>query len=131
MKVESWIFIFIGVFLGVVTTVYWFTAHEIIGTMALLLSTVFAAMVAVYFVIQSRKMDARLEDRKDADIIEGAGELGFFPPSSIWPFWCAVVLSVMALGPVFGWWLSLLGGAFGIWALTGWAYEYYRGHYQH
>ena len=28
---------------------------------------------------------------------QGAGQLGFFPPTSIWPFWCALVLAVMVL----------------------------------
>ena len=76
-------------------------------------------------------MDPRPEDRKDGEIIDGVGELGFFPPASMWPFWCALVVTVMALGPVFGWWLTILGGAIGIWAVTGWCYQYYRGHYQH
>ena len=62
---------------------------------------------------------------------QGAGQLGFFPPTSIWPFWCALVLAVMLLGPVFGWWISILAVCLGIWALSGWVFEFYRGDYQH
>ena len=57
--------------------------------------------------------------------------LGFFPASSIWPLWAALTMVLIVLGPVFGWWISLLGLGMGIWSLTGWVYEYYRGDYKH
>ena len=131
MKAERWMFVALAVFFMVTVPVYWFMSREIIGTFALLLTLVFCAMLAVYFTIQSRKIDPRPEDRKDGEIIEGAGEIGFFPSASIWPFWSAVTLTIMALGPVFGWWLTILGGAMGVWAVTGWCYQYYRADYQH
>lgn len=37
----------------------------------------------------------------------------------------------MFLGPVFGWWVTILGAAFGAWAIIGWTFEYYRGDYSH
>ena len=64
-------------------------------------------------------------------VVVGAGPVGFFPPQSIWPFWCALVVAIMCLGPIFGWWISLLGLGIGIWAASGWAFEYYRGDYAH
>ena len=131
MKAERLIFILIAAFFVAVAPAYWFITGEIIGTVALLLTLAFAGMLAVYFTIQSRKIDPRPEDRTDADIIEGAGEVGFFPSKSIWPFWCALAVTVMALGPVFGWWLTLLGAGLGIWAVGGWTYQYYRDEYQH
>lgn len=131
MKAEMWIFSALVAFFAVVAPIYWLMSGEVIGTVALLLTLAFTGMIAVYFSIQTRKMDPRLEDRKDAEIIEGAGELGFFPPRSIWPFWVAVTVTLMAMGPIFGWWLTLLGMGLGIWALTGWVYEYYKGDYQH
>ena len=87
-------------------------------------------MIAVYLGITSRKID-RPEDRPDAEIAEGAGELGFLPASSIWPLWMALTMVLIVLGPVFGWWISLLGLGMGIWSLTGWVYEYYRVDYRH
>ena len=131
MKAERWIFAMIAVFFVAVAPIYWFVTHEVIGTVALLLTLAFCGMLTVFFTIQSRKIDPRPEDRKDGEIIDGAGEVGFFPSRSIWPFWCALVLMVMALGPVFGWWLTLLGAGFGIWAVAGWTYQYYRDEYQH
>ncbi len=131
MKAERLIFGVILLFFAVVAPVYWFTSHEIIGTVALLLTVAFSGMLTVFFTIQSRKIDPRPEDRKDAEIIEGAGEVGFFPSKSIWPFWCALTVMLMALGPVFGWWLTLIGVGVGIWAVAGWTYQYYRHEYQH
>lgn len=131
MKIEARIFGLIALFLLVVGVIYYLVSKEVIGSVALILGGAFASMLAVFLTIQSRKMDPRPEDRKDAEIIEGTGEIGFFPPKSLWPFWSAVVVTIIALGPVFGWWLSLMGAAVGIWAVTGWCYEYYRGDYQH
>ena len=81
MKVEGWMFAAIAIFLTVVTPVYWFMSHEIIGTVALAMSLLLFAMVAVYLFVLARKMDERLEDRKDAEIIEGADELAAVEPA--------------------------------------------------
>jgi amino acid transporter len=131
MKVEGWMFAAIAIFLAVVAPIYWFMSHEIIGTVAQVMALLLFSMVAVYLFTMARKMDARLEDRKDAEIIEGAGTLGFFPPKSIWPFWLAITVQMLALGPVFGWWISILAVCLGIWSLSGWVFEFYRGDYQH
>lgn len=131
MRAERLIFVLIAIFFVVVAPVYWFVTREIIGTVALLLTLAFFGMIGVYFTILSRKIDPRPEDRKDAEVIEGVGEVGFFPSSSIWPFWTAATVSLMALGPVFGWWLTLLGIGLGIWSLCGWTYQYYRDEYEH
>lgn len=131
MKVEGLLIAAIGAFVAIVVPIYWFLTHEVIGFVALTLSFLLCAMMAIYLIVWGRKHDARLEDRKDAEIVEGAGTLGFFPPRSIWPFWVALTVTVISLGPVFGWWITILGVALGIWALTGWVYEYYTGDYQH
>lgn len=131
MKIEAWMFAGLTLFFVIVTPVYWFAAHEIIGTVALILTLAFCAMLGAFFWIQSRKIDVRPEDRKDAEVIDAAGEVGFFPGTSLWPFWSAASISVILLGPVFGWWLSLIGAAMGLWAVTGWAYQFYKGDYQH
>ena len=131
MKAERLMFLLIACFFVVVIPIYWFMSHEIIGTVALLLTLAFAGMLTVFFTVQSNKIDPRPEDRKDGEIIEGAGEVGFFPSTSIWPFWAGLTVTIMSLGPVFGWWLTLLGVGMGIWAVTGWTYQYYRHDYQH
>lgn len=131
MKAERLIFGLIAAFFVVVTPIYYLMSREIIGTVALLLTFALCGMLTVYFAITARKIDLRPEDRNDGEILEGAGEVGFFPSRSIWPFWCGLTVTVMALGPVFGWWLTLVGVGMGIWAVSGWTYQYYRHDYQH
>jgi hypothetical protein len=101
------------------------------GTAALIMSLLLVLMIAAYLGLVARRIDPRPEDKKEGEIAEGAGELGFFPPQSIWPLWCAVALGLVVLGPVFGWWLMIIGFAFGGLALTGLVYEYYRGDHAH
>ena len=67
----------------------------------------------------------------DAEILEGAGELGFFPPYSWWPLYCSLAFSAIVLGVVFGWWLFIIGVGIGLFTLIGWVYEYYRGVHAH
>jgi hypothetical protein len=77
-------------------------------------------------------MDPRPEDRKDAEIADGAGELGFFPPYSWWPLWCGATLAVCVFGIAAGaWWMFIIGCALGALALSGWIFEYYRGEHAH
>jgi hypothetical protein len=77
-------------------------------------------------------MDPRPEDRKDAEIADGAGELGFFPPYSWWPLWCGAALAVMVYGiAIHAWWLFIIGTFLGALALCGLVFEYYKGEHAH
>ena len=132
MKPERWVFWFIAIFFGIVTPAYWIMAHEIAGTFVLGFSGLLGAMIAIFLTLTARTFDPRPEDRKDAEVWEAAGEVGFFAPKSIWPFWCALVITIILLGPaVHQAWISLLGMGLGIWAASGWIFEYYRGDYRH
>lgn len=132
MKVERNIFGFLGVFYLVMGLVYFFGfGHEWAGLFVLILSGVLGLMISGYLAITGSKNDVSLADDKDAVISDGAGALGFFPPHSVWPFWCALVLTLFLLGPIFGWWICILGFGAGVWAVSGWVYEYYRGDYAH
>ena len=132
MKAETWIFVITTVFFALVTPAYWFIANDWTGTSALTMTTLLTAMVALYLGFHARKMDARPEDRKEGEIAEGAGELGFFPPFSWWPLWCALTLTVIVYGTALGaWWLVIIGGALGAIALSGLVFEYYRGEHAH
>ena len=99
MKVEAWIFGILVIFFIVVTPIYWFMSNEITGTAALILTFFLALMIAGYFGLVARRIDPRPEDKKDGEIAEGAGELGFFPPKSIWPLFCALTFPLVDLGP--------------------------------
>ena len=89
-------------------------------------------LVTFYLGFHASRMEPRPEDRKEAEIAEGAGELGFFPPYSWWPLWCAATLAVIVFGTAMGaWWLVIIGFGVGSLALCGWIYEYYTGEHAH
>ena len=138
MKAEAWIFGACTVFFVLVTPSYWFVTDggdsgaDWTGTSALTMTTLLAAMITVYLGFHAKKMDPRPEDRKDGEIADGAGELGFFPPYSWWPLWCGLTLAVMVFGVAAGaWWLFIIGCALGAIALSGLIFEYYRGEHAH
>ena len=138
MKAEAWIFGACTAFFVLVTPAYWFVTDggdsgaDWTGTSALTMTTLLAAMITVYLGFHAKKMDPRPEDRKDGEIADGAGELGFFPPYSWWPLWCGLTLAVMVFGVAAGaWWLFIIGCALGAIALSGLIFEYYRGEHAH
>lgn len=132
MKAESWIFIITTIFFVLVTPAYWLLTGDWTGTSALTMTALLTLMISLYLGFHAAKMDPRPEDRKDGEIADGAGELGFFPPYSWWPLWCALALGTMVYGTAMGaWWLLIIGAAIGMITLCGWIFEYYRGEHAH
>jgi hypothetical protein len=128
VKVEALIFNGIAVFCAVAAIVYGFWAREPIGTTALVLSGGLTALIGGFFWFVSRRIDARPEDRKDADIADGAGELGFFSPSSYWPFAVALSAGLMGLAlAFFHSWLILIAAVALLVTIGGLLFEYYVG----
>lgn len=132
MKVEALIFNAITVFCIVVAIVYGVWSREPIGTTALVLSGGLCALIGGFFWFVSRRIDARPEDRKDAEISDGAGELGFFSPGSYWPFGIALAAGLMGLALAY-WhvWLVLLAGVALLITIGGLLFEYYVGQNAH
>jgi len=133
VKVEFRAFAIVGIFLLIVAGAYtYMTAFdELAGSIALFMAFLLCIMVAGYLFLHSRANPPRPEDRKDGEIAEGAGEVGFFPPHSYWPLYLAATMAVLVLAPVLGWWLGFIAVAFGAITLTGWVYEFYRGRHAH
>ncbi len=128
MKVESLIFNIIAVFCAVAAVVYGVWSREPIGTTALALSGGLTGLIGGFFWFVSRRIDARPEDRKDADIADGAGELGFFPPASYWPFALALSAALMGLALAFWYsWLILIAAAALLITIGGLLFEFYVG----
>ena len=128
MKVEALIFNIIAIFCFVAALVYGLWAREPIGTTALALSGGLTVLVGGFFWFVSRRIDPRPEDRKDAEIAEGAGELGFFPPASYWPFGLALSAALMGLGMAFFYsWLMIIAAAALIITIGGLLFEFYVG----
>ncbi|UOY02997.1 cytochrome c oxidase subunit 4 [Blastococcus sp. PRF04-17] len=128
MKVEALIFNIVAVFCFVAAAVYGLWAREPIGTTALTLSGGLTILIGGFFWFISRRIDARPEDRKDADIADGAGELGFFSPGSYWPFGLALSAALMGLALAFFYsWLILIATAALLITVGGLLFEYYVG----
>ncbi len=127
MKVEAYLFVFYAVFFVPATIIYWILSDDPTGTTALVLTFGLAAMVGYYLWFTARRMEARPEDRPDAEISEGAGEMGFFSPHSWWPIATAASAAVVGLGLVFGPWIGLIGLGFLLITVFGFLFEYYVG----
>ena len=132
MKAEALVFLITTIFVGLVAPAYWFISGDPTGTSALVMTALLTAMITLYLGFHAAKMDPRPEDRKEADISEGAGELGFFPPYSWWPLWCALALGVIVYGVALAaWWLVFIGFVIGAITLCGFIFEFYRGEHAH
>ena len=128
MKVEALIFNAIGVFCILLAVVYGLWAREPIGTTALVLSGGLTFLIGGFFWFVSRRIDPRPEDRKDADIADGSGELGFFSPSSYWPVAVAAAAGLMGLALAFFYvWLIVLALVALLITVGGLLFEYYVG----
>ena len=136
MRVESRVFLLTAGFLFVAAIVYGFATHqsanghgiEPVGVAALILSGGLTLIIGSFFSFVSRRIDARPEDRPDAEIAEGAGELGFFSPGSYWPVGLATSAAVTGFGLAFAQiWLALIGIVMVLGMVGGLLFEYYVG----
>ena len=134
MKLEARIFLWIALFCFAIAAVYaWWTERdysrvEVAGTAALVLSGGLLGIGGSFFWFVSRRIDARPEDRNDAEIAEGAGELGFFSPGSYWPIGIALAGTIAGLGmALFQIWLFATGVVLILSTVGGLLFEYYVG----
>ena len=127
MKTEGYLFGFLAAFLLPVTVVYWLLSKDPTGTTCLALSIGLAFMVGYYLLFTARRMDARPEDREDAEISEGSGEVGFFPPHSWWPIALAASFAITTIGLIIGPFLVAIGVGLLMVSLFGLLFEYYVG----
>jgi hypothetical protein len=134
MKSEYRFFGLISAFLFIVSALYaWWTnnesgAVEWVGVVALILSGLLCLMCAGSFWMVARRIDPRPEDRPDAEIADGAGEIGFFSPGSYYPFGLAAAAALASVGLAMNmWWLFTAGAAAILIATGGLVFEYYTG----
>lgn len=127
MKMEALVFNGLAGFFFITSVVYGVWSGEPIGTTALALSGGLCIIIGGFFWFVSRRIDPRPEDRKEAEIAEGAGDLGFFSPGSYWPVTLAAAAALAGAGLAFYYvWLILLGAAAVLVAVGGMLFEYYQ-----
>ena len=127
MRIEALLLLGVGVFFGLVGTIYWFTAYEDGGTMMLVGTCLLGLLPGSYYFYWHRRMPVRPEDRDDATMEDGAGTIDSFPGSSIWPFVIGMSAFLITMGLVFGFWLALPGVGLLLTALAGVTAESRRG----
>ena len=139
MHIEARLFEFLTAFFalasvvyGVLTAMYAQGGIEWAGTTALVLTTGLSLIVGTFFRFVARRLDTRPEDYEDAEIADGAGELGFYPPHSWWPLMIALSASVTAVGMAM-WltWLIVAGVCFMLVTVSGLVFEYHLGPEKH
>lgn len=128
MGTGSKVFYAIGTFLALMAVFYilatawigedaYLFGVEWIGAVGLVLAAVFSFMLGGYLSITESRSDVLPEDWEEAEIEDGAGVLGFFSPSSIWPFTMSAAICFLGLGIAFWqFWLIAFGAIMLIWA---------------
>jgi Cytochrome c oxidase subunit IV len=135
MKVEARIFdlvtafaFFIAIVYGVSTYLWSGFGVEPVGLVGLLLTGGLSLIAGSYMRFISRRITARPEDREDAEISDGAGEMGFFSPGSYWPIGLAGAAAFTGVSlAFFHIWMIIIGAALVIIAVGGLVFEYHTG----
>ncbi len=138
MKIEARIFELLTAFFFIGGVVYTICTHfssrgvEWAGVTAMFFSGGLTLLAGTYFRFVARRVEIRPEDYEDAEIEDGAGELGFFSPHSWWPIMIALSASVTAVGMAL-WlpWLIVAGVVFVLSSVAGLVFEYYLGPEKH
>ncbi|MCV7221395.1 cytochrome c oxidase subunit 4 [Mycolicibacterium elephantis] len=139
MHLEARLFEFLTAFFVLSAIVYGTLTHlfgpggvEWAGTTALVMTAGLTLITGTFFRFVARRLDTRPEDYEDAEISDGAGELGFYAPHSWWPVMIALSASVAAVGLAL-WlpWLIVAGVCFVITSVAGLVFEYYTGPEKH
>ena len=125
-------FVVAAIVYGVLTALFQYGGIEWAGTTALVLTAALSLLTGTFFRFVARRLDTRPEDYEDAEISDGAGELGFYAPHSWWPILIALSFSTAAVGAAL-WlpWLIAAGVVFVIAAVCGLVFEYYIGPEKH
>jgi len=138
MRIEARIFELLTVFFIVVAIIYAVftgmsrTGVEWAGLTALVLTAGMALIIGTYFRFVARRLDLRPEDYEEAEIADGAGDLGFFSPFSFWPIALAASATLTATGLAYVEpWFVLLGVLCVLFSVGGLVFEYHMGPEKH
>ncbi|MFG2874125.1 cytochrome c oxidase subunit 4 [Streptomyces sp. NPDC048337] len=109
MRAEAWMFSGVAVFFVVTGAVYARYSTDPAGIAALAVSFLMSALIAAFLWRQYHRGGDRPEDRKGAQVSEGADRRFSFPARSYAPVITAVGAALIGLGVVQGLWLALIG----------------------
>jgi hypothetical protein len=128
LKTESRIFLIIAMFCFVATVVYAWWAQEPVGIVGISLTGGLCFIIGTYFWFVSRRLEPRPEDDPDAEMSDGAGELGFFSPGSYWPIGIAAGAALAGISMAYFYpWLIAIAVAVILVMVCGLVFEYHTG----
>jgi Cytochrome c oxidase subunit IV len=132
MKVESRIFEICTVFFFVCAVVYGLLAKEPVGIVGLTLTGGLSLIIGTYFRFVSRRLQPRPEDNPEAEVADGAGEMGFFSPGSYWPIGLATGAAMTAVSIAY-WlpWAIIISGVVVLIMVGGLLFEYHLPRSEH
>ena len=129
MKVESIVFLLVGVFGLIMAPIYGIATEwqEPVGPVGLFLAAGLGLMVAFYFWLTGKRIGYRPDDNPLGEIAEQEGQYGEFAPHSWCPLWLGLTSAIIFMGLAVGWWIVAIGAFFAVFALIGWVFEFYKG----
>ncbi len=121
MKIGVRLFLSSMTFGIVISTVYGFTTHDVVGSIFLGIMALALVIVAIFIIVAQREANLA-GDHPDMSPADVAGEeLGVFTMESYWPILAAAGTTLFILGVVFvpgvSFGLMLLGAALIAWTL--------------
>ena len=126
MKVEAYFLLVIAAFCGLIALIFWAIGLSSVyntitggGTVMLAACACLGLLPGGYYLWWSKRMTPRAEDDARAELQDGAGFVGVFPSSSVWPFVLGLGAACVALALVFGFWTAILGIFLAISAVVG------------
>ncbi|MFT3715500.1 MAG: cytochrome c oxidase subunit 4 [Gordonia sp. (in: high G+C Gram-positive bacteria)] len=138
MKIEARIFEFIAIFfilMGIIYTIstyFYRTGVEWAGAACLFFAGGLSILAGTYFRFVARRVEIRPEDYEEAEVEDGAGELGFFSPHSYWPILIAGFAALFALGFATGnLWFAIAIALGLVGSVAGLVFEYHVGPEKH
>ncbi|MET3806495.1 Flp pilus assembly protein TadB [Nakamurella sp. UYEF19] len=130
LQVEAWIFLALTGFFALASVLYaiFAGATEPVGVVALVLTTGLSLIIGTFLLFSSRRLEAaRPEDHENAEVSDGAGDLGFFSPGSYWPFGMALAAAFTAVATAFLLvWMMVITIGFLLVTICGLQFEYHR-----
>ncbi len=126
MRVESRIFEILTVFCFVCAIVYGVLSAEEVGIVALTLTGGLTLIVGTYFRFVARRLEERPEDNPEAEVSDGAGEVGFFSPGSYWPIGVAFAVAMTGFSLAFMYyWAVTISAVILLISIGGLVFEYH------
>ncbi|WP_029137033.1 cytochrome c oxidase subunit 4 [Nakamurella lactea] len=128
MGVEGGMFLGLTAFFFIAAVIYAiFASDEWVGIVALTLSGGLTLIIGTFIWFTGRRLEGPRPEDRNAEIAEGAGELGFFSPGSYWPITIAATAALFAVATAFLLiWLMIIGAGLLIMAVCGLMFEYHR-----